>query len=103
MFKQKYNDLLSNYEIREYEKKQHYEGPLSLLNEAVKQKREVFINLRSNRKIVAGVVAYDKHMNMVLERAVEIYKETGNKTQPRERKLGKMFLRGDNVVVVVLL
>eukprot|EP00866_Antonospora_locustae_P001988 jgi/Antlo1/1988/2208 len=103
MFKHKYNDLLSNYEIREYERKHHCEGPLSLLNEAVKQKREVFINLRSNRKIVAGVVAYDKHMNMVLERAVEIYKEAGSRNQSKERKLGKMFLRGDNVVVVVLM
>ncbi|KAL0263900.1 UNVERIFIED_CONTAM: hypothetical protein PYX00_010868 [Menopon gallinae] len=103
MFKHKYNDLLTNYEIREYEKKQHREGPLSLLHEAVKQKRDVFINLRSNRKVVAGVVAYDKHMNMVLERAIEIYREKGGGGQNRERKLGTMFLRGDNVVVIVLL
>ena len=103
MFKQKYSNLLTEYENREYEKKQHKHGPLSLLYQAVEEKKKVLVALRNNRKIVADVVAYDKHFNLVLENALEIYRTTGKNKVQKERELGKMFLRGDNVILVVLL
>ena len=36
---------------------------------------EVLINCRNNRKILARVKAFDRHMNMVLENAREMWTE----------------------------
>ena len=91
-----------------------HEGPLSLLTKAVKTNSQVLINCRNNRKILARVKAFDRHMNMVLEQACEMWTEmprssgTGAsgkgkraKPQNRERFIPKMFLRGDSVIIVI--
>jgi small nuclear ribonucleoprotein D2 len=41
-------------------------GPFSLLTKTVKSNAQVLIALRNNRKILARVKAFDRHMNMVL-------------------------------------
>ncbi len=102
-FKSKYGDLLSEYELREHEKKMQTKGPLSLLATAISEKRQIVVNLRSNRKLIADVIAYDKHLNLVLDNAVEVHQTTGRNKKSKDRRIGKMFLRGDNVIVVVLL
>jgi small nuclear ribonucleoprotein D2 len=85
------------------------EGPMSLLTKAVKSNAQIAIALRNNRKILARVKAFDRHMNMVLESVVEMWTEVprgnkGKKAKPvnRERHIGKMFLRGDSVIFVLI-
>ena len=80
---------------------------MSLLTKAVKSNEQVAIALRNNRKILARIKAFDRHMNMVLESVVEMWTEVprgnkGKKAKPvnRERHIGKMFLRGDSVILV---
>ena len=64
--------------------------------------------MRNNRKLLARVKAFDRHMNMVLENVCEMWTEMpkGNKGKksnpvPRERYISKMFLRGDSVILVL--
>jgi len=63
--------------------------------------------MRNNRKILARVRAFDRHMNMVLENALEMWTEIpkgkGKKAHPvnRERYIPKMFLRGDSVIYIL--
>ena len=84
------------------------EGPLQMLSKAVKANSQVLINCRNNRKILARCKAFDRHLNMVLENAYEIWTEMpkggkGKRAKPidRERYISKMFLRGDSVIVVI--
>ena len=83
-------------------------GPLSILTKAVKSNTQILISLRNNRKILARVKAFDRHMNMVLENVCEMWTEKpkGNKgkkshAQNRERYFSKLFLRGDSVIFVL--
>eukprot|EP00915_Cephaloidophora_sp_WS-2016_P008626 GHVH01012004.1.p1 GENE.GHVH01012004.1~~GHVH01012004.1.p1 ORF type:complete len:105 (-),score=11.67 GHVH01012004.1:99-413(-) len=79
-------------------------GPLSLLAACVKDNSQVLINCRSNRKILARVKAFDRHMNMVLIDAREIWSEVpkkGGRPQHKDRNISKMFLRGDTVIMVL--
>ena len=83
-------------------------GPMSLLTKTVKSNAQVLISLRNNRKLLARVKAFDRHMNMVLENVCEMWTEMpkGNRGKkshpvPRERYVSKMFLRGDSVVLVL--
>ena len=84
------------------------EGPLAMLTKAVKSNSQILVNCRNNRKILARCKAFDRHMNMVLENACEIWTEMpkkgkGKKSKPinRERYISKMFLRGDSVILVI--
>lgn len=62
--------------------------------------------LRNNRRLHGRVKAFDRHCNLVMEDVKEFWSEvpkgSGNK-QPvhRDRNLGKLFVRGDSVVIVV--
>ena len=58
---------LSYEELEAIEKEEFRTGPLSILTDAVKDNTQVLINLRSNRKLLARVKAFDRHSNMVLE------------------------------------
>ncbi len=64
--------------------------------------------MRNNRKILARVRAFDRHMNMVLENVLEMWTEIpkgnkGKKSHPvnKERYISKMFLRGDSVIFIL--
>jgi small nuclear ribonucleoprotein D2 len=84
-------------------------GPLSILWHAVKSNTQVLVSLRNNHKLLARVIAYDRHFNMILEDVLEVWTEAGRKdkgkasAQPKskDRKIRKLFLRGDCVVMVV--
>eukprot|EP01080_Neovahlkampfia_damariscottae_P010590 gene10590-3108_t len=81
-------------------------GPLSVLLESVKEQSQVMVACRNNRKILARVKAFDRHCNMVLENSIEFWTEmpkNGKNSKPinKQRKISKMFLRGDSVIMVV--
>lgn len=40
-------------------------GPLSILKRAVEKEKQVLINVRNNKKLLANVKAFDRHCNMV--------------------------------------
>lgn len=40
-------------------------GPLSILKRAVEKQKQVLINVRNNKKLLARVKAFDRHCNMV--------------------------------------
>lgn len=40
-------------------------GPLSILKRAVEKEKQVLINVRNNKKLLARVKAFDRHCNMV--------------------------------------
>lgn len=68
----------------------------------------MLISCRNNRKLLARVKAFDRHMNMVLENVYEMWTEVpkgskGKKSHPvnRERFISKLFLRGDSVILVL--
>lgn len=67
--------------------------PLDLLNEA-KNKR-VMIELKNKQRFAGVLKAFDIHINTVLEEAQEIDDE-GNPV----RTIGKLFLRGDTIVMI---
>lgn len=70
---------------------------------------QILISIRNNRKLLARCKAFDRHFNMVLENVKEMWTDTpkladGSKGKPvnKDRFISKMFLRGDNVILVVL-
>jgi small nuclear ribonucleoprotein D2 len=81
-------------------------GPLSVLANSVKTNAQVLINCRNNRKLLARVKAFDRHMNLILENVKEMWtdKSTSNNTQASKNKsrfISKMFLRGDSIILVL--
>ncbi len=66
--------------------------PLDLLN-ASKDKR-VMIELKNGKQFIGKLVAFDIHINCVLNEAEEM--ENGE----TKRKLGKLFLRGDTIILI---
>ena len=108
---------LSQEELRTLEMHEFSHGPLSTLAKSVKSRQLVLISCRNNRKLLGRVKAFDRHCNMVLENVKEMWTEkkvTSKKkssaaaTSPAvtkkqsDRFIGKMFLRGDSVVLVVM-
>jgi small nuclear ribonucleoprotein D2 len=99
---------LSDAELAKLEEFEFQTGPLSVLLNAVKNRNQVLINCRNNRKLLARVKAFDRHSNMVLENVKEMWTETprgkaGKKGKPvnKDRFISKMFLRGDSVILVL--
>ncbi|KAI8943311.1 mRNA splicing protein [Plenodomus lindquistii] len=100
---------LTEYEVAQVEEHELTTGPLSILQTAVRSRTQVLISCRNNRKILARVKAFDRHCNMVLENAKEMWTETprlANGTYGRkvnkDRFISKLFLRGDSVILVLL-
>ena len=65
---------------------------------------KVLISLRNNKKLIGRVKAFDGYLNMVLEGVKEMWTEVGKdggKSVSRDRFIGKMFLRGDNIILVL--
>ena len=96
---------LSEAELAELEVFEFNNGPLSVLQTAVQNHDQVLINLRNNRKLLARVKAFDRHSNMVLVNVKEMWTEKpsgkSGKLVNKDRYISKMFLRGDNVVLVL--
>ncbi|KAG7291037.1 hypothetical protein NEMBOFW57_001046 [Staphylotrichum longicolle] len=92
---QKPRNECTEYEIAQLENWEMSNGPLSLLQTAVRSHSQVLISIRSNRKLI-------------LENVKEMWTETpvhnGKKGRPvnKDRFISKMFLRGDSVIIVLL-
>jgi small nuclear ribonucleoprotein (snRNP)-like protein len=69
------------------------ERPLDLLNKA--KGKQVIIYLKSDKQIVGKLVAFDIHINIVLEDTREV-NEKGEIT----KKLGTAFVRGDTILYI---
>ncbi|KAF8320261.1 Sm-like ribonucleoprotein [Clavulina sp. PMI_390] len=96
---------LDEAQIRQLEEHEISQGPLSVLQQAVRNNTQILISLRNNKKLLARVKAFDRHSNMVLENVKEMWTEVpkGKNKKPinKDRFISKMFLRGDSVILVL--
>ena len=68
------------------------ERPLDVLNNS--KGKEVLVQLKNNKQMVGTLLAFDIHINTVLDNAREIV-DGENK-----RSLGLTFLRGDTIIFI---
>ena len=66
--------------------------PLDALNKA--RKKKVIVEAKGGKQYVGLLNAFDIHINVVLDQAEE--HENGQV----KRKLGTVFLRGDNIILI---
>jgi small nuclear ribonucleoprotein len=68
------------------------ERPLDVLNNA--KGREVLVQLKNNRQMVGTLLAFDIHINVVLDNAKEMLDDE------TKRNVGLTFLRGDTIIFI---
>lgn len=68
------------------------ERPLDLLNSA--RGKEVIIQLKNDKQFVGTLLAFDIHINIVLDNTKEM--ENGEV----KRNIGLTFLRGDTIIFI---
>jgi len=66
--------------------------PLDLLNSA--KGKEILVQLKTGKQFVGTLLAFDIHINVVLDNAKEV--ENGEQTT----SYGLMFLRGDTIIFI---
>lgn len=66
--------------------------PLDLLNSA--KGKEILVQLKTGKQYVGTLLAFDIHVNVVLDNAKEV--EGGEQTT----SYGLMFLRGDTIIFI---
>jgi len=78
-------------------------SPLELLADIVLKKKKVIIFTRNNKKIIATLRAFDKHFNLILENAKEIwsFRQFENRLKFQERTIQKLLIRGDSVILII--
>ncbi len=64
---------MTEEELRQLEEHEFNTGPLSVLQQSVKNNTQILVNCRNNRKLLARVKAFDRHCNMVLENVKEVH------------------------------
>lgn len=69
---------MTEEELRIHEEEEFNTGPLSVLQQSVKNHTQILISCRNNRKLLARVKAFDRHCNMVLENVKEVTNSTYN-------------------------
>ena len=68
------------------------ERPLDLLNTS--RGKEVLVRLKDDKEFVGTLLAFDIHINLVLDNVKEM--ESGS----QKKSLGLTFLRGDNIIYI---
>ena len=68
------------------------ERPLDLLNSS--KGKEVLVQLKNDRQLVGTLLAFDIHINIVLENTKEML---GGEVR---RSIGLTFLRGDTIIFI---
>lgn len=65
--------------------------------------RPVVIFIRNNKKLVGYIRAFDRHMNLVIENAKEIWTSgyPTKKIEFHEKFFSKLVLRGDSLILVL--
>lgn len=66
--------------------------PLDALN--VARNKRVMVELKNGKQFLGKLIAFDIHINVVLEEAEE--RENGE----TKRQLGHLFLRGDTIIFI---
>ena len=67
------------------------ERPFDVLEKS--KEKEVIVELKTGEVVVGKLIAFDIHLNMVLYNAKIAYED-------EEEEIGKVFLRGDNILLV---
>lgn len=67
--------------------------PLDALNAS--RNKKVLVDLKNQKQVVGTLRAFDIHINVVLDDAEE--RVDGE----MKRKLGKVFIRGDTIVMII--
>jgi len=65
--------------------------PMKFLNSSLNKR--ITLRLKDNRLLVGKLVGYDDYMNMVLE-------DTEERMEGKVRRIGRIILRGNNVVSI---
>ena len=68
------------------------ERPLDLLNNS--KGKEVLVNIKGDKQFVGTLLAFDIHINLVLDNAKEM--QNGEV----KRNVGLSFLRGDTIIFI---
>ena len=68
------------------------ERPLDLLNQS--KGKEVLVQLKGNQQFVGTLLAFDIHINLVLDNIKEM------QNNEIKRNLGLTFLRGDTIIFI---
>ena len=68
------------------------ERPLDLLNKS--KGKEILVHLKNDRQMVGKLLAFDIHINIVLDNTKEL--EKGEV----KRNIGLTFIRGDTIVYI---
>ncbi|MFA5952978.1 MAG: LSM domain-containing protein [Candidatus Pacearchaeota archaeon] len=68
------------------------ERPLDLLNNS--KGKEVLVHLKGDKQVVGTLLAFDIHINLVLDRVKQIENNEVTKS------LGLTFLRGDTIIYI---
>jgi len=68
------------------------ERPLDLLNHS--KGKEILVQLKSEKQLVGTLLAFDIHINVVLDNAKEMH------NNEVKRNIGLTFLRGDTIVFI---
>ena len=68
------------------------ERPLDLLNQS--KGKEILVQLKSEKQLVGTLLAFDIHINVVLDNAKEMH------NNEVKRSIGLTFLRGDTIVFI---
>jgi len=68
------------------------ERPLDLLNNS--KGKEILVQMKSDKQLVGTLLAFDMHINVVLDNAKEL--QDGQV----KRSIGLTFLRGDTIVFI---
>ncbi|MFH1053456.1 MAG: LSM domain-containing protein [Candidatus Woesearchaeota archaeon] len=66
--------------------------PLDTLNSA--RNKKVIVELKNGKQYIGKLIAFDIHINIVLENAEE--RENGEV----KRKMGSIFIRGDTIIML---
>ncbi|MDP2628993.1 MAG: hypothetical protein Q8P15_03810 [Nanoarchaeota archaeon] len=68
------------------------ERPLDLLNNS--KGREVLVHLKGDKQFVGTLLAFDIHINLVLDNTKEM------QNNEMKRNIGLTFLRGDTIIFI---
>jgi len=68
------------------------ERPLDLLNNS--KNKEVLVHLKGDKQIVGTLLAFDIHINLVLDNTKEM------ENNEIKRNIGLTFLRGDTIIFI---
>ena len=71
---------------------QGIERPLDMLNQS--KGKEILLQLKNDKQIVGTLVAFDIHINLVLDNAKEL------ENNEIKRSVGLTFVRGDTIIYV---